>query len=171
MNDQQPNADQTQQVSKTESVVVYGTFLKRLLASFIDGFIIGVINFTLSMSISLSNLASEVGTPDEVAESIALLLSLIIALLSTSLNILYYVGFLIKKGATPGKMALGLVVVKEDQSKLSFGSAILRETIGKFVSALVLGLGYLWVIWDERKQGWHDKIAGTIVVEKKSITQ
>ena len=40
----------------------------------------------------------------------------------------------------------------------------MREVVGKFISGLVLNLGYLWVIWDGQKQGWHDKIADTYVV-------
>lgn len=44
---------------------------------------------------------------------------------------------------------------------------ILREVIGKFVSGLVLGIGFFWAIWDKDNQTWHDKIAGTVVVRKK----
>lgn len=43
---------------------------------------------------------------------------------------------------------------------------ILRETIGKFLSGLVLGLGYFWAIWDKDSQAWHDKIAGTVVIKR-----
>lgn len=42
---------------------------------------------------------------------------------------------------------------------------LLREWIAKYVSALVLYLGYLWAIFDKDRQSWHDKIAGTVVVK------
>lgn len=59
-----------------------------------------------------------------------------------------------------------LKVVRTNGSNLSFGRAFLREVIGKFVSGLVLYLGYLWAFWDKNRQAWHDKIADTYVVTK-----
>ena len=47
------------------------------------------------------------------------------------------------------------------------GYAVLREIVGKFVSAIAFFLGFLWIGWDGRKQGWHDKIAGTHVVRAR----
>jgi uncharacterized RDD family membrane protein YckC len=67
-------------------------------------------------------------------------------------------------GATVGKMVMKIKVVKENKSKLTYSDALLRE-ITKYLSAAILLLGYLTVIWDKKKQGWHDKIAKTIVVE------
>ena len=40
--------------------------------------------------------------------------------------------------------------------------------IGYYVSLLPLGLGFLWVLWDTKKQGWHDKMAGTVVIRPKN---
>ena len=67
-------------------------------------------------------------------------------------------------GQTPGKMALGIKVVDAQGKVPGIGRAILREIVGKFVSAIVILLGYLWVGWDPRKRGWHDHIAGTYAV-------
>jgi uncharacterized RDD family membrane protein YckC len=66
-------------------------------------------------------------------------------------------------GQTVGKMALGLRVVGPDGGNPSFWRAALREEIGKLISAIVLCLGYLWMLWDGEQQTWHDKIAGTHV--------
>ena len=66
-------------------------------------------------------------------------------------------------GRTLGKRLLGLRVVNEAGNAPGIGRVILREIIGRFISGLVFGLGYLWVAWDGRKQGWHDKIGGTTV--------
>ena len=69
-------------------------------------------------------------------------------------------------GATVGKMVMNLRVVKENGSKVNYSDALLRE-ISKYLSGFVFGLGYLNVIWDKKKQGWHDKIAKTVVLIKK----
>ena len=66
-------------------------------------------------------------------------------------------------GQTPGKMLLGLKVIQVSGDRMTLGAAFLRW-VGTLVSGLVLGLGYLWVAFDGRKQGWHDKIAATLVI-------
>ena len=48
------------------------------------------------------------------------------------------------------------------------GRAALREIPGKIVSAIAICLGFLWIIWDGQKQGWHDKIAETYVLRVES---
>jgi len=71
------------------------------------------------------------------------------------------------KSATPGKMLLGMKIVDaKTLGKASNGKLALRY-LGYYISALVLGLGFFWVGWDPKKQGWHDKIAGTLVVKSK----
>ena len=67
------------------------------------------------------------------------------------------------KQATLGKMAMGLKVTDLDGERIGVGKSFLR-TIGSFVSAVLLMVGYLMVAFTERKQGLHDKIAGTLVV-------
>jgi uncharacterized RDD family membrane protein YckC len=77
----------------------------------------------------------------------------------------YYILFTGLRGQTPGKMVVGIKVIRiEDGSLPGLGVAALRETLGKFVSALALLLGYLWIAFDPKKQGWHDKMARTVVV-------
>lgn len=83
--------------------------------------------------------------------------------------ILPFVGsvwFWMKKGATPGKMACSLQVVDAKTGNLvSVKTGIVRY-VGYFVSAIVLGIGYLMIAFDSKKQGLHDKMAGTVVVRK-----
>ena len=86
------------------------------------------------------------------------------AALAVAAGALYTIGFWYALGATPGKMALGLQVVREDGSPLGPGTSVLRY-VGYIVSGLALGLGFLWIIWDPKKQAWPDKIAGTLVVK------
>ncbi|EIB6554644.1 RDD family protein [Salmonella enterica] len=71
--------------------------------------------------------------------------------------------------ATPGKMALRLRVLDAE----SGCSASTRQYIGRYqgymVSTIPLGLGFFWIAFDRRKQGWHDKLAGTVVVRSIRI--
>ena len=74
--------------------------------------------------------------------------------------------FWVVKRATPGKMAMGIEVVKLNSEKsLGFGNAIGRY-LGYYLSAVVLFLGFIWVVFDKRNQAWHDKLAGTVVVKR-----
>jgi uncharacterized RDD family membrane protein YckC len=85
-------------------------------------------------------------------------------LLGSSVGVVYYVYFTAFGGQTPGKMALRIKVVRTDSSSLTLGRAFYRETLCKFVSGIILGIGYLMVAFDEKKQGLHDRMADTYVV-------
>ena len=72
--------------------------------------------------------------------------------------------FWIYRSATPGKMVLGLTIVDaQTGGKPSTGQFIGRY-LGYYVSMIPLFLGFIWVGIDKRKQGWHDKLAGTVVI-------
>jgi uncharacterized RDD family membrane protein YckC len=76
--------------------------------------------------------------------------------------------FWIHKRATPGKMAISAVVVDATTGEaLTAGQAIGRY-FGYFVSTIPFGLGLIWVGIDPRKQGWHDKLANTVVVRPRN---
>lgn len=83
----------------------------------------------------------------------------------TILSMLYAPLMLWRFGATFGKMICHIRVVEVGTSAtLGFGKALLREIIGKPLSALFFYLGYLWILIDPQGRSWHDKIAGTHVV-------
>jgi uncharacterized RDD family membrane protein YckC len=67
------------------------------------------------------------------------------------------------KGTTVGGILCNLRVVRLDGRPIDWGTAIVRA-LSCFLSLVVLGLGFIWIAFDSEKQGWHDKIAGTIVV-------
>ena len=93
---------------------------------------------------------------------------LLFVLISFSIPI-YNIISLAKYGTTLGKRLLKIKVVSASQNKLSLSQIIIRETIGRMISGSFAGLGYLWALWDEKKQTWHDKIANTYVVKDNSI--
>lgn len=83
------------------------------------------------------------------------------------LPIVLIVGFWIYFGATPGKMALGLRICRaSDGGKASPGQCIGRY-FGCILSTLVLFLGFIWVAFSKRKQGWHDILAKTVVLKTR----
>ena len=72
------------------------------------------------------------------------------------------------KSATPGKMALKIKIVNAiDGSKLSVGQSIGRY-FAYIPATLLLGIGIFWIAFDKKKQGWHDKLAKTVVIKKKN---
>jgi len=68
------------------------------------------------------------------------------------------------KGTTIGGIICGLKVVRLDDRPIDWGVAIVRA-LGGFLSLAVAGLGFIWVSFDDEKQSWHDKIAGTTIVK------
>jgi uncharacterized RDD family membrane protein YckC/cytoskeletal protein CcmA (bactofilin family) len=68
------------------------------------------------------------------------------------------------KGTTIGGVICGLKVVRLDDRELDWGIVIVRALTG-FLSLFIFGLGFIWVAFDDEKQSWHDKIAGTTIVK------
>jgi uncharacterized RDD family membrane protein YckC len=68
------------------------------------------------------------------------------------------------KGQTPGKVLIGIRVVKANGAPLTAADAIIRY-IGYYINTFFIFIGWLWAIWDGNHQGWHDKLAGTYVVK------
>jgi uncharacterized RDD family membrane protein YckC len=124
-----------------EEPVVYGSFWARLAASLLDAIILFFPNVIL-------NLIFPVG---------GLLLGIILGWLYSALQ---------ESGpsrATLGKKALGLKVCTVEGGGPSFGQATGRH-FGKYLSSLILGIGYLMMLWDDNRQTLHDKMAGTLII-------
>ncbi len=90
-------------------------------------------------------------------------------LLSLLVNISYFVAFWVWRGQTPGKMVLGIKLTHTDASNLTIGDALIRY-LGYIVSTVVFFIGFIWIAFDSRKQGFHDKIANTYVVKIPQAT-
>ena len=125
----------------------YAGFWVRAAALFVDGLFLVV----LQLLISLSNAGTE-----------SLLWKSAISLF---IPWGYAVFMITTYQATLGKMAVGLRVLRANGERVGLGRALLREVVGKFISSIILGIGYLMVAWTGKKQGLHDKIADTVVVE------
>lgn len=85
-------------------------------------------------------------------------------MISNGLALILSVVLWVRYSGTPGKLLLGCQVVDADTGEpITFKQGLIRY-LGYYVSLLPLGLGFFWVMWDKRKQGFHDKIANTVVV-------
>jgi uncharacterized RDD family membrane protein YckC len=78
------------------------------------------------------------------------------------------VAFWVYRQATPGKMAIHARIVDATTGGPPKTSQLIVRYLGYFVSTIPLGLGLIWVAFDPRKQGWHDKLAGTVVVRPRN---
>ena len=86
-------------------------------------------------------------------------------LISISISALFFIILWIKlNGQTPGKKLFKIRIIRQDGSPIDAKTAALRF-LGYIVSSIPLGLGFIWILLDENKEGWHDKIAKTQVVK------
>lgn len=74
--------------------------------------------------------------------------------------------FWVLKQATPGKMAISAKIVDAATGKPASTAQLIGRYLAYIISTLPLCLGFFWVGFDKRKQGWHDKLAGTVVIKK-----
>jgi uncharacterized RDD family membrane protein YckC len=134
----------------------YVGLLRRGGAAIIDLMILGIV--------TMPPLYAVYG--EQIFEADRLLLGRFDFFVTYLLPAVYAVGFWYFKQATPGKMAASAIVV----DARSGGPVPLARLIGRyfayFVSALPFGLGFLWIAVDRRKQGWHDKLVRTVVIEE-----
>ncbi len=90
---------------------------------------------------------------------------------STQLFFEYIIPFIIVMGcwiysaATPGKYMLKLTIVDSETGAKVPASRLVIRYIGYFIAFIPLGLGFLSIIWDKKRQGWHDKMAKTVVIK------
>jgi uncharacterized RDD family membrane protein YckC len=154
--------------------VVYAGFWKRVAAYMIDALVIGVatqIVQLLVMGLFFGLNASSMSNPETMFSSgSGILFVLALYLVPLAMNAAYYAAFhASSKQATLGKMAVGIKVVRTDGTRIS-----LARGVGRFfaamLSGLTVGIGFLMAAFTERKQGLHDMICDTLVVDKWAYT-
>jgi uncharacterized RDD family membrane protein YckC len=145
--------------SQTVQVVGFG---RRLVAYLIDTILLSIVGLCLGFGAGVIavGMASVEGSNDTVVA-----FDLCVRCLGFLINGVYFVAFWATTGQTLGKMVMGIKVISLDGSPVSWGKALLRY-VGYIVSSLALLIGFIWAAFDQRRQGWHDKIAGTYVVPK-----
>ena len=148
----------------------YGGFWRRLAAMFLDGLLLNVVCFPISMmfmipmTTSMQAMRSEDYSPENLAQFFGVYLML--ALVSTVLSWLYCALMMASaRQATGGMMALDLIATDLQGRKLSFARASGRY-FASIVTSFTIGIGYLLMLFTERRQTLHDLIAGTLIVRK-----
>ena len=132
------------QTAVASPVIKYAGFLVRVAAALVDGLVLGVLQLVMVLFLG-----------EGILEKV----------LATIAGWIYVVVMITNYRATLGKMAVGLHVERSNGESIGWRRAMLREIIGKLLSVITLGIGYLMVAWTKQKQGLHDKVADTVVVE------
>lgn len=154
-----------QTTNETNNEVHYVGFWPRFLAFLIDS-----IAATLLIAPLVLYLIGETRVEDYDLQDMEQLMELLNRLaIQLSLDALFlgtiFVLFWIFRSATPGKMLFRCSIVDaKTYGKANSLQNIIRY-IGYFVSLIPFGLGFIWIAFDSRKQGWHDKMAGTLVIK------
>ncbi len=149
--------------------MVYGDFGTRFLAKLIDGIINWVIQTVVNLGLAALFFGSFIYQPKPGAGTPATLImfQVVSFLLNISIGVAYYWYFLKhQNGATPGKKALGLKVVRSDGSPLTTGRIIGRY-FAEFLSAMILFIGYIMAGFDDERRTLHDRICDTRVIKSR----
>lgn len=150
----------------------YAGFVTRLFAFAIDNVIISLMIFlagwiirTTAEMVKFDTLLNLPNTLMDILQSITAFFTSppVIAAATGLFFITYHLFFLILVGATPGKALLGVRVIGLQGKPLGFSKALVR-ILGYIPSTIVLFIGFIWIIIDNRRQAWHDKLAGTCVI-------
>lgn len=139
---------------------VYAGFFVRLSAYLIDWVIVGAALLLIRIPVWIANLG---GIADFILKDFIFQYSVYDIVLYL-LKIAYFVLLTYFTGSTLGKKLLQICVVSAEERKPTFFEIVFRESVGKFLSALVLYVGYFMIGGDKQKRGLHDILSDTYVV-------
>ena len=136
----------------------YVGFWKRVLAALIDSLILVIVFVAIALAIygrEYIHLANEGRT---------MVFDIIVQGVLPALAAILFWRF---RGATPGKMLLSAKIVDAE----TLGTPSTGKLVGRYFAYILSSffmLGFIWVAFDKRKQGWHDKLAGTVVIHDEN---
>lgn len=167
MNMQAPSAFKPAPQSAAPTSHEPGGIGVRFVALIIDGVVCGIVNYPISMVLMSAFGISASVDPNNIPANYFAIQG-VIMLISLFVPALYAGYFYSRKGATLGKMAMGLKVVDaNDGTNISFLRGAMRDSIGKMVSAFVFFIGYLMAMFRKDKRGLHDLMASSQVIRSK----
>ena len=136
-----------------------GVQLALPLAGIGSRFMAGLLDYTICGTVLLIAMLAAVALGDDLAATIVAVTAVL------AINVVYFTVFeVLGGGRTLGKKAIGIRVYDfREGGSIGYGRGLLRQ-FGKWLSAIPLGLGYFWMLWDKEKQCWQDKIASDVVV-------
>ena len=139
---------------KEQEEVQYIGFWQRVFATIIDTILLSIISIPILLYVYA----------DQNWQSKAFIIGPLYSVLSWVVPAVVIILFWKFKAATPGKITIGAKIVDARTGEHPSTGQFVGRYFAYFVSALPLCLGVLWVAFDKRKQGWHDKLAGTVVI-------
>ena len=144
----------------------YVGFWPRFMAFLLDSLIASICLYPLSLLFDPA--LATISDPMQARQMLdALLVQMLLEIIVIGAA---FIAFWHYFGASPCKMLFkGTIVDAETLGPASRNQLLIRY-LGYYVSLLPLGLGFFWIGFDKRKQGWHDKLAGTLVVTPLSLT-
>jgi len=145
-----------------ESEVKYAGFWIRFVAFLIDSVLVVILIFPPLIGILFALYGSDYPEPLDFVEGE------LDSWLFRILPALAVIIFWIYKSATPGKMVLKTQIVDAKTGETPSKGQCIGRYFAYYLSLLPLGMGFAWIAFDKRKQGWHDKLAGTVVIYVKS---
>ncbi|MFQ3191254.1 MAG: putative RDD family membrane protein YckC [Paraglaciecola sp.] len=135
----------------------YTGFWSRVGASLIDTIIIIAITYPVLISVyGWEYLEGD----DIIAGYTDFILSFVFPMVAV-------IAYWVYRQATPGKIAISAKIVDAKTGEKPTLQQYITRYVGYILAMIPFGLGFLWVAWDKKKQGWHDKLAGTVVISSK----
>jgi len=124
----------------------------------------GLILFFNTLSDECVTIANQTRCSDDVAGGV--IASIALMFVGFIIVAFVYLFQLAKSGRTWGRKIVGIKVINEQTGEApGWGKAIGRQLFASFISAQIIYIGYLWMLWDDKKQTLHDKVAGTHVIK------
>lgn len=144
----------------------YAGFLRRSMAFIIDGTLFSLISSALALSlfgVEYLRLSQQ--------ESLVSLLDWRLLVFDHVIPALLVISFWIVWMATPGKLLLDCRIVDADSKCKPLARQLIIRYLAYLVSAIPLGLGFIWILFDKHNQGWHDKLSKTLVIMQDESLQ
>lgn len=136
------------------------------LVFLIPAVVMGVVSFADCELRDNFDGTSEIVCPDGAPDAGLLVGAVLLGIAGYLIVAFIYVRALGATGQTWGRRIVGIKVVGETSGEpLGFGRALGRQLFAVFISGQIIYLGYLWMLWDDKKQTWHDKVVNSIVVK------
>lgn len=148
---------------------IYAGFFVRLAAHLIDILIVGAAMLVVKLPVWITSIAN----PDNFLVRDFIFQYSIKDIVFYLIQVTYFILMTYFTGSTLGKKLFQIRVVSSEERKMTFFEVAFRETVGRFLSALILSIGYIMIAVDKNKRGLHDILSDTNVVyyhEKKVYT-
>ena len=138
-------------MNRSESISFAG-FWRRAGAMIIDSVIYTIL---IMLALGPAYINSDFYTPEGLVSSVLMLV----------ITVMLWIRY----GGTPGKLLLGCRIVDADSYAIPTARQSIIRYLGYYVSVLCLFVGFFWVLWDKRKQAFHDKMANTVVLYNSGL--